>query len=52
MVRRFDTIYIICKILKFAKNTFLKEQNVVRENKEMTSLTNYLLTKNRLHLIN
>jgi hypothetical protein len=31
MVRRFDTIYIICKILKFAKNAFLKEQNFVRE---------------------
>jgi hypothetical protein len=30
LVSRFDTNYIICKILKFAKNTFLKEQNFVR----------------------
>jgi hypothetical protein len=41
------------KILKFAKKLlFSKEQNFVRENKEMISLTNYLLIKKRLHLIN
>jgi hypothetical protein len=36
----------MCKILKFAKKYFFsKEQNFVRENKEMISLKNYLLTK-------